>query len=52
MTSAIGDVKIGRDDPALLHDQLAGPIRRGVAEREAKPGERLPPARRLAAVCT
>ncbi|MGO9488329.1 MAG: GntR family transcriptional regulator [Solirubrobacteraceae bacterium] len=44
------DVKIDRDDPALLHDQVAAQIRRAIAEGEAKPGERLPPARHLAAV--
>jgi len=44
------DVKIDRDDVALLHDQVAAQVRRAVAEGEAKPGERLPPARHLAAV--
>jgi GntR family transcriptional regulator len=44
------DVKIDRDDPAHLHDQVAAEIRRAIAEDEAKPGERLPPARHLAAV--
>jgi GntR family transcriptional regulator len=44
------DVKIDRDDPALLHDQVAAQIRRAIADGEAKPGERLPPARHLAAV--
>jgi GntR family transcriptional regulator len=44
------DVKINRDDPALLHDQVAAQIRRAIADGEAKPGERLPPARHLAAV--
>ncbi len=43
-------VKIDRDDPALLHDQVAADIRRAIAEGEARPGERLPPARDLAAV--
>jgi GntR family transcriptional regulator len=41
---------IDRADPALLHYQVAGEIRRAIAEGEAKPGERLPPARDLAAV--
>src|SRR5271157_6378086 len=43
-------VKIDRDDPTLLHDQVAAQIRRAIADGEAKPGERLPPARDLAAV--
>lgn len=43
-------VKIDRGDPALLHDQVAADIRRAIAEGEAKPGERLPPSRDLAAV--
>jgi GntR family transcriptional regulator len=44
------DVKIDRADPALLHDQVAAQIRRAIAEGEAAPGERLPPAKDLAAV--
>ena len=39
-----------RADPALLHDQVAADIRRAIADGEAQPGERLPPARDLAAV--
>jgi GntR family transcriptional regulator len=50
MTSTVIDVKIDRDDPTLLHDQVAAQIRRAIADGEAKPGERLPPARHLAAV--
>ena len=50
MTSTVVNVKIDRDDPTLLHDQVAAQIRRAIAEGEAKPGERLPPARHLAAV--
>jgi len=50
MTSAMIDVKIDRDEPVLLHDQVAAQIRRAIADGEAKPGERLPPARHLAAV--
>jgi GntR family transcriptional regulator len=42
--------KIDRSDPALLHDQVAAAIRRAIADGEALPGERLPPARDLAAV--
>ena len=44
------DVKIDRSDPTLLHDQVAAQIRRSIADGEAKPGERLPPARDMAAV--
>ena len=33
-----------------LHEQVAGAIRRAIADGEAGPGERLPPARDLAAV--
>jgi GntR family transcriptional regulator len=33
-----------------LHEQVAAAIRRAIAEGEALPGERLPPARDLAAV--
>jgi GntR family transcriptional regulator len=44
------DVKINRSEPVNLHDQVAGEIRRAIADGEAKPGERLPPARDLAAV--
>jgi GntR family transcriptional regulator len=43
-------VNIDRDDPAHLHEQVAAEIRRAIADGEAKPGERLPPARHLAAV--
>jgi GntR family transcriptional regulator len=41
---------IDRSDPTPLHDQVAAQIRRGIADGEAKSGERLPPARDLAAV--
>jgi GntR family transcriptional regulator len=50
MTSTLLDVKIDRDEPTLLHDQVAAQIRRAIADGEARPGERLPPARHLAAV--
>ena len=43
-------VKVRRDDPADLHDQVAAEIRRAIADGEAEPGERLPPAKDLAAV--
>ncbi len=43
-------VKVARDDPSLLHEQVAAQIRQAITDGEAKPGERLPPARHLAAV--
>lgn len=43
-------VKVDRRDPTPLHDQVAGQIRRSIAEGDARPGDRLPPARDLAAV--
>ncbi len=43
-------VKVDRDEPLELHEQVSGEIRRAIAEGEAKPGERLPPAKDLAAV--
>ena len=44
------DVKVDKGDPTDLYEQVAGEIRRAIAEGEAKPGERLPPAKDLAAV--
>jgi DNA-binding transcriptional regulator YhcF (GntR family) len=49
ITSTMFRVKVDRDEPTDLHEQVAGEIRRAIAEGEAKPGERLPPARDLAA---
>jgi GntR family transcriptional regulator len=43
------EVKIDKSDPTDLYEQVAGDIRRAIAEGEAKPGDRLPPARDLAA---
>lgn len=50
MTSTIISVKVDRDESLELHEQVAAEIRRAIADGEAKPGERLPPARDLAAV--
>jgi GntR family transcriptional regulator len=41
---------VDRNDPTLLHEQVATEIRRAIAEGEARPGERIPQARDLAAV--
>jgi GntR family transcriptional regulator len=43
-------VKVDREEPTDLHEQVAAEIRRAIADGEARPGERLPPARDLAAV--
>jgi GntR family transcriptional regulator len=50
MNSTMLDVKIDRGEPTELFEQVAAEIRRAIADGEAKPGERLPPARDLAAV--
>ena len=50
MNSTMIDVKIDRNERTLLHDQVAAQIRRAIADGETRPGERLPPARHLAAV--
>jgi GntR family transcriptional regulator len=41
---------VDRNDPTLLHEQVAVEIRRAIAEGEARPGERIPQAKDLAAV--
>jgi GntR family transcriptional regulator len=50
VTSIILNVKVDKGDPTDLYEQVAGEIRRAIADGEAKPGERLPPAKDLAAV--
>src|SRR5215218_8127801 len=50
MTSTMFRVKVDRGEPTELHEQVAAEIRRAIADGEAKPGERLPTARDLAAV--
>ena len=50
MTSTMLQVKVNREDPIALHDQVAAEIRRAIADGEADPGERLPLAKDLAAV--
>lgn len=44
------NVKVDKHDPTDLYVQVAGEIRRAIADGEATPGERLPPAKDLAAV--
>jgi GntR family transcriptional regulator len=44
------DVKVDKQDPTDLYEQVAAEIRRAIADGEAKPGERLPPAKDLAAI--
>jgi GntR family transcriptional regulator len=43
-------VKIDREEATELYEQVAAEIRRAIADGEARPGERLPPAKDLAAV--
>jgi GntR family transcriptional regulator len=43
-------VKVDRADSTDLYEQVAAEIRRAIADGEAKPGHRLPPAKDLAAV--
>jgi GntR family transcriptional regulator len=42
--------QVNRDESVPVYDQVAAEIRRAIADGEAKPGERLPPAVDLAAV--
>ncbi|HEY4452526.1 MAG TPA: winged helix-turn-helix domain-containing protein [Solirubrobacteraceae bacterium] len=42
--------RLDRSDPTALHEQVAAQIRRSIAEGDARPGDRLPPAKHLAAV--
>jgi GntR family transcriptional regulator len=50
MNSIMLHVKVDRRDPTDLYEQVAAEIRRAIADGEAKPGERLPPAKDLAAI--
>jgi GntR family transcriptional regulator len=43
-------VEIDHSSPVPLHEQVAAAVRRAIADGEARSGERLPPARDLAAV--
>ena len=50
MTRTMIPVNIDRSEPVALHDQVAAEIRRAIAEGEARPGERLPLAKDIAAI--
>ena len=51
MTSTSSPIRrLDPADPTALHEQAAAQLRRAIAEGQAAPGERLPPARDLAAV--
>ena len=43
-------VNVDQADPTHLHEQVAAEIRRAIAQGEVRPGDRLPPAKDLAAV--
>jgi GntR family transcriptional regulator len=50
VNSILLDVKVDKSDSTDLYEQVAAEIRRAIADGEAKRGERLPPAKDLAAV--
>src|ERR1700747_1158170 len=50
IASTMRSLRIDRDAALALRDRVAAEIRGAIADGEAKPGERLPPARDLAAV--
>jgi DNA-binding transcriptional regulator YhcF (GntR family) len=50
ITITMISVKVNKADPTDLYEQVAAEIRRAIADGEAKPGERLSPAKDLAAV--
>jgi GntR family transcriptional regulator len=50
VTSTRHTVEIDYSSPVPLHEQVAGAVRRAIADNEVHAGERLPPARDLAAV--
>lgn len=43
------NVKVDRSESVAVFEQVAGEIRRAILDGEARPGERLPPAKDLAA---
>jgi len=50
MTITMLEDRIDPDDSTPLHEQVAGLVRRAIADGEAGPDERLPPAKDLASV--
>ncbi len=50
MTGPVDTIEIDHASLVPLHEQVAAAIRRAIAEGEAAAGDRLPPARDLAAV--
>jgi DNA-binding transcriptional regulator YhcF (GntR family) len=50
MTGVMRNVNLNRESPLDLYEQVAAEIRRAISEGEAKPGERLPPAKDIAHV--
>jgi len=44
------EVKLSRTDSVPLHDRVAAELRRDIANGDVKPGQRLPPAKDMAAV--
>lgn len=50
IASTMNSRSLDKDDSAPLYLQVAGEIRRAIAEGEVRPGERLPPAVDLAGV--
>jgi GntR family transcriptional regulator len=50
MSITMWEVKIDHQDPLPLFEQVCAEIRRAIADGEIGPGERLPPAKDLAAV--
>jgi GntR family transcriptional regulator len=50
VSSTTPKAEIDHDSPVPLHEQVSAAIRRAIADGEAKPGERLPPARDMAKV--
>jgi GntR family transcriptional regulator len=50
MSGTIRNVKMDSSQPVELYEQVAGEIRRSIADGECGPGDRLPPAVDLAAV--
>lgn len=50
MYSIMLRVKVDRSEGVALHDQVAAELRRAIADGEAAAGDRLPPAKDLAAV--